>query len=427
MSTISTNLIGSTNAGQNQLLADIKKASAQQDYQRANTELSRVQSIFAKVNYDFSNVQNSYQVSIFEKQIKEFAHKSVQDNLSLLRSKEKSLNNTQEISNAKFVKHEEKLRSNPEIVEIENNIKTNKTTIQIKQQELDKKTAATEAYKALIQKSAALNNKINLLLSNELTLVSEIDTIKVQIAQLKNSSATVAKVQASITGSESTTAVDTSKSADAEIVIAVGGQQSAPNKEINDSLKTSIQDASQKQEEFDAKIREASIASLENLLEQKQQQLFTTRDQIASKQEQLKENEERVQASKQENDENIAQRDALAAEIEALTAETDNLVKERIARDPEAVRFSAVSTLFNKVLQGSPETGIGVKAELEKTKVEADKTKNKYEDKSAQSESLKEIFDVKNFLKNTAKSNLEKSKSKTEEQKKFLENLDIAA
>lgn len=427
MSTISTNLIGSTNAGQNQLMADIKKVSAQQDYQRANTELTRVQSIFANANNGFSSVQNSYQVSIFEKQLKEFAHKSVQDNLSMLRSKEKSLTNTQEISNAKFVKHEEKLSSNPEIVEIENNIKTNKTTIQAKQQELDKKTAATEAYKAMMQKSTALNNKINLLLSNEFTLVSEIDSIKAQIAQLKSSSATVAKVQASITGSESTTAVDTSKSADAEIVIAVGGQQSAPNKEINDSLKASIQDASRKQEEFDAKIREASIASLEDLLNQKQQQLSTTRDQIASKQEQLAENEERVQSSKQENEENIAQRDALAAEIETLTSETDNLVKERIERDPEAVRFSAVSTFFNKMLQGSPETGIGIKADLERTKVEADKTKNNYEDKTVQSESLKEMFDVKNFLKNTAKSSLEKSKSKTEEQKKMLASFDIAA
>ncbi|NLF82795.1 MAG: hypothetical protein GX568_02275 [Candidatus Gastranaerophilales bacterium] len=427
MSTISTNLIGSTNAGQNQLFADVKKIAAQQDYQRASSELTKVQSIFSKANYDFSSVQSSYQVSIFEKQLKEVAHKSVQDNLSMLRRKEKSLTNTQEISSAKFVKHEEKLRSNPEIVEIENNIKTNKTTIQAKQQDLDKKTAATEAYKAIVQKSADLNNKINLLLSNESTLASEIESIKTQIAQLKSSSATVSKVQASITGSESTTAIDTSKSADAEIAIAAGGQQSAPNKEINDSLKATIQDASRKQEEFDAKIREASIASLEELLEQKQQQLSTTRDQIASKQEQLAKNEELVQASKQENEENIAQRDALAAEIETLTEETDALVKARIEKDPEAVRFSAVSTLFNAVLQGSPKTGVGVKAELERTKAEADKTQNKYEDKTSQAESLKEIFDVKNFLKNTAKSSLEKSKSKTEEQKKFIESLNIAA
>ena len=278
-----------------------------------------------------------------------------------------------------------------------------------------------------MQKSADLNNKINLLLSNESTLASEIESIKTQIAQLKSSSATVSKVQASITGSESTTAIDTSKSADAEIAIAAGGQQSAPNKEINDSLKATIQDAILKQKEFDAKIREASIASLEELLEQKQQQLSTTRDQIASKQEQLAKNEELVQASKQENEENIAQRDALAAEIETLTEETDALVKARIEKDPEAVRFSAVSTLFNAVLQGSPKTGVGVKAELERTKAEADKTQNKYEDKTSQAESLKEIFDVKNFLKNTAKSSLEKSKSKTEEQKKFIESLNIAA
>jgi hypothetical protein len=96
--------------------------------------------------------------------------------------------------------------------------------------------------------------------------------------------------------------------------------------------------------------------------------------------------------------------------LEALLSENVELVNERMALDPQLVRFNKVDNFFSTIVQGNG-NGLGVEADLEEYRDELSGTQEKYEDKSLQATDFQEILNSNLSLRNAVKSDLDSSRS----------------
>jgi len=415
------------NLNENQVTSDLKRATVQQSFKDASAGLQRAQSIFSQNSSAFSSTENAFMAKVFEEAIAEKAYQSVEKDLSNLRFKEKVFTNTQTISENKFVQHEKALQMNPEIQGIENQIVENKVKIQDKQKALSNKTSANTVYQNALKVSANLTKEIISLQSSEFTLVNDISSIKAQINNIKSGKISLSDLQINITGSASTSAVDTDNliKTNSSSVAVVGGQQVSESKVLQSLLEDlkSNTDVSQAQEEIEAEIKKAIIESLEQTLDQKQEDLTKTRQQIKTKQTQLDNNQKKVDKYEVSGKENTDDRTNIEKELEELIQENLDLIEERLKKDPELIKFSSMTNFFNNAIKGNGDTGLGFKPDLAKTREESSERQEIYEETSSQSSNYEKMFDIKSFLKNEAKSNLSSSKLQTEQEKKLLESI----
>ena len=422
MGEISTGISISTalNKVENRVSLNLKE----QQMISARSSFERAQSIFTQHQTDFSSTEQNFFNKVFEEAVSQRAYKSLQEDLSILRHKERAFDNADASSTKKFIAHEQALQANPEIQEIETQIRDNKSEIQKKQKVLTGKTKSQNSYQNVLQASSLLKQEISQLQSSEMTLVTDIESIKSAIQQLKSGTISVSELQISVTGSTSSSAIDTGKLAtsDSSSVAVLGGQQVSESKglqDLLDNLKVNT-NSSQKQEEIETKIKEAAIESLENLLS-KEQQLKQTRKQLEVKESQLSKNQETVGETENVQDGENSEKTSLEQEIEELIQENLELVEERIQKDPELVKFSSFKNFFNNFLKGNGETGAGVAADLNRKKEDFSEIQEIFEGKSSNVNDFREILDIKSFLKNEAKANLSSSKLQTEEQQNLFE------
>jgi len=414
------------NYNENQVISDLKRSAAQQNFKEASVGMQRVQSIFNENTTDFSSTENTFLAKSFEKAIAEKAYQSLGEDLSRLRFKEKVFNNTQNISENKFIKHEQALKMNPEIAGIENKIVENKSKIQTQQKALVKKPNANAVYQSMLKTSAFLTKKITQLQTSEFTLINDISSIKAQINDIKSGRISLADLQINITGSASSSAIDTASliKTNSSSIAVVGGQQVSENKgfkSLLDDLKLNSQ-VSQTQEELESQIKKAIIENLEELLDQKENDLTQTKQQINVKYNKLDDNQKKVDIYEAENKGNSDDRVSIEQQLEDLIQENLDLVEERLKKDPQLIQFSSMTNFFNNVLKGSGGSGVGFTPDLEKAREKFSEKQENYDEKTVESGNYGEILSIKEFLKNEAKSSLDNSRLSTAQDKKNFEN-----
>ncbi len=413
----------------NQVSSELSQYTVQSGLKSANSQLERAQSIFTQRQSDFTGSETTFLTRVFEKALAESSYSSMKDALSHLRSKERAFDSTNKISTNKFINHEQKLQQTSEIQGIETQISENQSKIQEKQKALSTKANVETSYQNALNVSILLAKEISQLQNTEITIVNDIETIKSQLQQIKSGNFSISSLQLNLTGSTSTSSIDTSKllNTNSSSVAVLGGQQFSGNKALQDLLASygSSDQVSQVQEEIEAQIRSELIGMLEDLLSQKENQLTNTRTQIKQKQAQLYTNDKKVDSLEKDNSSNVSDRTSLEEEIEQLIKETEALVNERLEKDPQLIKFSSFSNFFTNFLKGNGETGAGVASDLTRARKDFEEKAVIYEEKSFKTGSAESIYGVQSFLKTTARLNLNTSKAKTEEQKKLFESVKL--
>ncbi len=390
----------------------------------ASSQMERNKGIFGQRQTSFSSTEESYLSKAFEKAIAEKAYQGLANDLSFLRRKEMSFDSANNISTNKFIDHERKLQANPEIKAIESNIAENQSKIKEKQQALNGKAMSESSYQRSLMISESLRLEIGQLQSAEMSILGDISSIRATLAQVKSGNLSLSSLQVNITGSASTTSIDTSKliSTDTSSAAILGGQQVSNDKLLQSLFAESAKanaEACKIQEEIENQIKRELIGMLENMLSEKENQLNSTRSQISQKEKQLNENQKQID-SYGSNGSEITYRETLEAEIEQLIKETESLLRERVNKDPEMVRFYGFQSFFSNFLKGNGETGTGVSSDITRKENDFEDISEKYKEKSSESESYENILNIESFLRNEAKLNLGNSRNKTEEFRKLF-------
>ncbi|HSA06847.1 MAG TPA: hypothetical protein P5556_06685 [Candidatus Gastranaerophilales bacterium] len=411
---------------ENQIISDLKKMSVQQSLAEANSKINSGESIFSLKQTDFSSTETVFFEKLFEKTLTEKAYQSMQKDLSLLRFQEKALTTTQSLSEKKIVDHENNLKSNPEVMGIENEIRSNQQEIQKKQQVLGNRTKTQSRNENILSRNSLLKNDVVQLRNVEFSLVSDIDSIKDQIQQIKSGKFSISDLQKSVTGSISTSAVDISKNSgsSSSLTAALGSQQISEDKGFQDLLKSVTSEQSHKaQKEIENQIKNTIIQALEGLLGQKEDQLSSTKNQIKNKETQLDDNQTKFNSSEDENATGVDENETLQLELEELIKQTSDLVDLRIKKDPELVKYTSVANFFNNILIGNEQTGVGINPEKARKKDSFAEIKDEYENKASQTDTYQEMYEIRSFLRNEAKSNLDNSRNQTLEQENIFLSL----
>lgn len=406
---------------------ELDKYAIQNELRSSSSHMQRARGIFDQRQSDFNSSERIFFTRVFQEATAESAYKSLEKDLSCLRFKERAFDNANAVSTKKFINHEQTLQQNPEIKEIDTKIHDNRVLIQEKQKALATKTKSEVSYQNALKVASLLAKEISQLQNTEITIVNDIEAIKTQIQQVRSGSFSLSGLQINLTGSTSTSFIDTSKllSTDSSSIAVLGGQQVSESKGLQDLLDSSKLNAhsSQIQEEIEAQIKKAIIGMLEDLLSQKENDLANTRGQIKQKQTQLSANQKQVESLEKDNKSAVSDRGALEDDIEQLIQLTQALIDERLEKDPELVKFSSFQNFFSKVLKGNGETGAGVASDLARTREDIEVKSDIYEQSSSKAGSAERVYEVKAFLKTTAKANLNISRAQTAEQEKLFRSI----
>lgn len=119
----------------------------QLDFVRASSRFQRAESMFNSVNFNYLSSEDSYLAKQFEQELTETAYNLLSGELSRLRLKQKSINNTDLVSTANITLHEAALKETTVISRIEGKISSNQAEIVKYQQQLNVFKASPEIIK----------------------------------------------------------------------------------------------------------------------------------------------------------------------------------------------------------------------------------------------------------------------------------------
>ncbi len=411
------------NQNVDQALSTLKKSIIQQKVRIANSGMERTQSIFSKSQSDYTSTANTFFAQVFEKAVAEQAYKRLETDLSDLGLKSNAFSGAQNVSTNNIIKHENIFKENPEIKKLDNKIRANQVNIQEKEKALEEKTNSQNIYQKALNTKSFLTKAISQLQVSETSLITDIASIKTQIQQIKSGQISLSDLQINVTGSSSSSGIDTSKliSSDSSSAAILGGNQITETKSFKVDFSNITTQLSKKQEEMESQIKKAVIERLENLLSKKENQLTQTKQQIKTKQSELNKNDQIVSSYEKDNKNKTKEKTDLEKDLKKLIQENLDLIKERLEKDPALVKFNSLSSFINNFLQGSGDTGSGVNPDINRKKENISKVRANYENTSSKSDSYQEMLDIRAFLKNDAKSSLYNSKSKTEEEQNLFE------
>ncbi|OGI04673.1 MAG: hypothetical protein A2Y25_01180 [Candidatus Melainabacteria bacterium GWF2_37_15] len=142
--------------------------------------------------------------------------------------------------------------------------------------------------------------------------------------------------------------------------------------------------------------------------------------------------EEELQQLRKEIEEKQKEREELQPEydefegienkLEALLKNNTALINQRLALDPEIVKYSQVNTFFNQVVQGTG-NNLGIDADATRNKDELSETEEIYDTKSEHCNTFQELLSLNLTLRNSAKSDL--SAFQTQREQKELGFLQV--
>ncbi len=406
----------------------VKKNSVHHNIKDANAGLERIQSVFNQRNNDFSSTEKNYFTNLFEKAVAEDAYKTLQNDLSNLRFKERIFDNSYMATTKNYNSYQQAMQSNPVVIGIENQINENVIKIHEKQQTLNNLIngqGASDSNPAEKLNLLIFNEKTQLQLS-EVAISVDINSIKAQIQQIKSGKIPISALQVNITGSSSSTSVDVDSliKTNSSTAGVVGEQQNSQAELIKKALARfqANNNLSISKKEIQDQAKNSILPILESLLSKKEKELNQIRDQISEKDRHLEENDNIISSSdKAENNDETCEITKLQQEIEELMQEIFDLMQKRLDIDPSIKIFDSITKFFDHFLKGNGTSGSGINPEFERKKNVFAEVSSNYENKTLQVEERKGTLGVKSLLKNEAKLDLEITKKEVEEQKNIFE------
>ena len=330
-----------------------------------------------------------------------------------------------EESRSKIIDHEVILKETPEIKAIETKLVENQKQIQTFQKTLIADPPSKSVYESALKVSSLVKTEVFQLQNLATNIINDIASIKAQLQGLKNGSVSISDLQIKVTGSASSSAIDTSSliQTNSSAVAVLGGNQNSAIREQQELIESSKQDINfeQNQEDIQEQVKDSIIAYLENLLSTKEEELPQVQQKIETKQKELEKNEAQVALYKTEYDKDQKERSKIEKELENLIDENIELMKERLDKDPELVKYNAVEKFFNNFLQGNGNTGSGVGAEIRRHEDKFPELKEKYENKFTQNESFENLLTLNFSFRNEARASLGDSSIKTSQENQLFE------
>jgi len=96
--------------------------------------------------------------------------------------------------------------------------------------------------------------------------------------------------------------------------------------------------------------------------------------------------------------------------LQDLLSENSGLIQQRLALDPEFVKYTYVYNFLDTIVQGNG-NGLGVEADISRNKADITDAKELYEEKSDQTTDIQTILSKDMALRNSVKSDLNSTKS----------------
>lgn len=361
---------------------------------KVDVQLERARNVFNRNYSKYSLTEKSYLKTVFEKAATENVYKSIENDLSFLKFKERAFSNVNDISTKRFINHEKMLRQTSEIKDIESKIQENNQKIKEKEKALAGKTVNKKGQQNILGITSAIAAEIKQLKGTESKLVSDISSLKTLIQNIKSGNFSLSDIKSSMAGS-------------AKALIPAGQKGDLKDLLSSSAIEKQVKKA---QEEIEKQLKASIVAMLENILAGKESKLEQIREQISLKEELLDKNEKK--AASLTDGISLSEKETIEEEIAKIIEETEKLIKERIKKDPQLVKFMAFQNFFNNILEGNGSKGSGLKSEIEEKSKDFSNIEEKYTAKLDQTNEYKKALETDKILKEQSEQRYLKIKNK---------------